>query len=77
MSTTLYIPTGNKCEGCPALYSVSTDEDTCGLAAMWGESGAGSVGIEDGKKSQACLEDTRLTPTKVTAERDERKRRKP
>lgn len=65
--TTLYVPKGAKCEGCPALYSVSTDEDTCGLAAMWGESGAGSVGIEDGKKSQACLEETRRSGSTVTA----------
>jgi hypothetical protein len=76
MSTTLYIPTGSKCEGCPALYSEQNDDDTCGLAAMWGESGAGDTGLIDGKKSQACLEDTRLTPTKVTAERDKRKARK-
>ena len=57
--TVLYVPKGTKCEGCPALYSIETDEDACGLAAMWGESGAGNTGLTDGEKSPACLEDTK------------------
>ena len=65
--TTLYIPKGTKCEGCPGLYSIQTDDDTCGLAAIWGESGMGSVTLEDGKKSPACLEETQRRGAIVTA----------
>lgn len=66
-ATTLHVPKGTKCGGCPALYSIQTDEDTCGLAAMWGELGQGAVELEDGKKSQACLEDTEHSGAIVTS----------
>lgn len=68
--TILHVPKGTKCEGCPALYSIQTDEDTCGLAAVWGELGQGAVGLEDGKKSQACLEDTKHYGAVVTSSWD-------
>lgn len=66
-ATTLHVPKGTKCKGCPALFSIQTDEDTCGLAAMWGELGQGAIGLEDGKKSQACLEDTEHYGAVVTS----------
>lgn len=65
--TTLYVPKGTKCEGCPGLYSTQNDDDTCGLAAIWGESGMGSVTLEDGKKSRACLEETQRSGASVTS----------
>lgn len=68
----LHVPKGTKCKGCPALFSIQTDEDTCGLAAMWGELGRGAVGLEDGKKSQACLEDTKHYGAAVTSNWDKR-----
>jgi len=65
--TILHVPKGTKCEGCPALYSILTHEDSCGLAAMWGKSGTARLDLIDGKKSKACLEDTRHCGASVTS----------
>ena len=56
----LHVPKGTKCGGCPAYYELNEIEaGNCGLFAMWGEMGQGAIGLLNGDKSQACLEDTK------------------
>lgn len=66
----LHVPKGTKCKDCPAYYEFDDhgkECGNCGLAAMWGEMGQGTVKLEDGKKSQACLEDTKHYGAVVTS----------
>lgn len=70
---TLHVPKGAKCKGCPAYYEFDDhgkECGNCGLSAMWGEMGQGAIGLLNGDKSQACLEDTKHCGTIVTSTRD-------
>lgn len=67
-AATLHVPKGTKCRNCPAYYELDEIEaGNCGLSAMWGEMGQGAIGLLNGDKSQACLEDTRHYGAFVTS----------
>lgn len=74
--TILHVPNGVKCKGCPAYYEFDDSGKecgNCGLAAMWGEMGQGAIGILNGGKSQACLEDTKHYGAIVTSDPDKKR----